>query len=88
MSRLQVLLPLSLSIHGQLALAVFLFDHLEGEAKEEIKFGSSAEHADPAQVLTILKELYSCAQSYSMLPYNRPSFLDTSWRVRLCRSSR
>lgn len=47
--------------------ALFLFDHLEGEAKEEIKFRSSAERGDPARVLAILKELYGCAQSYVTL---------------------
>lgn len=47
--------------------ALFLFDHLEGEAKEEIKFRSSAERGDPAQVLAILKELYGCSQSYVIL---------------------
>lgn len=47
--------------------AFFIFDHLGGEAKEEIKFRSSAERGDPARVLAILKELYGCAQSYVTL---------------------
>lgn len=47
--------------------AFFIFDHLEGEAREEIKFRSSAERGDPARVLTILSELYGCAQSYVTL---------------------
>ena len=47
--------------------ALFMFDHLEGEAKEEIKFRPSAERRDPVQVLAILKELYGCAQSYVTL---------------------
>nr|XP_057932076.1 uncharacterized protein LOC131131402 [Doryrhamphus excisus] len=47
--------------------ASFLFDHLEGEAKEEIKFRSNEERRDPARVLAILKELYGCSQSYVTL---------------------
>ena len=47
--------------------AFFIFDHLEGEAKEEIKYRSSAERADPTKVLAILKELYGCSQSYVTL---------------------
>ncbi|KAI3359979.1 hypothetical protein L3Q82_014311 [Scortum barcoo] len=47
--------------------ALFIFDHLEGEAKEEIKFRSSGERGDPARVLAILKELYGCTESYVTL---------------------
>ncbi|KAI3361630.1 hypothetical protein L3Q82_001997 [Scortum barcoo] len=47
--------------------ALFIFDHLEGEAKEEIKFRSSGEQGDPARVLAILKELYGCTESYVTL---------------------
>lgn len=47
--------------------ALYIFDHLEGEAREEIKFRSSAERVDPARVLAILQELYGCAQSYVTL---------------------
>ncbi|XP_041842529.1 uncharacterized protein LOC121640743 [Melanotaenia boesemani] len=47
--------------------ALFIFDHLEGEAKEEIKFRSSGERSDPVQVLDILKELYGCTESYVTL---------------------
>lgn len=47
--------------------ALFIFDHLEGEAKEEIKFRSAAERADTGKVFTILKELYGCAQPYVTL---------------------
>lgn len=47
--------------------ALFICDHLEGEAREEIKFWPNAERGDPAQVLAILKELYGCAQSYVTL---------------------
>lgn len=41
--------------------ALFIFDHLEGEAREEIKFHPGEERRDPARVLTILKELYGCS---------------------------
>lgn len=47
--------------------AFFIFDHLEGEAREEIKFRPNSERGDPARVLTILKELYGNAQSYVTL---------------------
>lgn len=47
--------------------ALFIFDHLEGEAKEEIKFRSAAERGDPNKVLTILQELYGCSQPYVTL---------------------
>lgn len=47
--------------------AFFLFDHLEGEAKDEIKYRPSAEREDPDRVLTILKELYGCSDSYVAL---------------------
>ncbi|KAI3377319.1 hypothetical protein L3Q82_008522 [Scortum barcoo] len=47
--------------------ALFIFDHLEGEAKEEIKFHSSGERGDPTRVLAILKELYGCTESYVTL---------------------
>nr|XP_046249999.1 uncharacterized protein LOC124061801 [Scatophagus argus] len=38
-----------------------------GEAKEEIKYRSAAERGDPGKVLTILQELYGCAQPYVTL---------------------
>lgn len=47
--------------------AFFIFDHLEGEAKREIKYRSSAERKDPGKILDILKELYGCTQSYVTL---------------------
>lgn len=47
--------------------ALFIFDHLEGEAKEEIKFRSAAERGDPVRVVAILQELYGCVQSYVTL---------------------
>lgn len=47
--------------------ALFIFDHLEGEAKQEIKFRSAAERGDPGKILSILRELYGCHQSYITL---------------------
>lgn len=39
--------------------AFFMFDHLEGEARDEIKHRSSAEREGPA----ILQELCGCSDS-------------------------
>lgn len=47
--------------------AIFLFDHLEGEAREEIKYRSQQEREDPNQILAILQELYGCSRSYVSL---------------------
>lgn len=47
--------------------AFFLFDHLEGEAREEIKFRSSTERGDPAKIIAALQELYGCSDSYVAL---------------------
>lgn len=38
--------------------ALFLYDHLEGEAKAAIRFRSFAERENPDTILTILKGLY------------------------------
>lgn len=53
-----------LSVRDQ---AFFIFDHLEGEAREEIKYRPQVVREDPAQVLAILTELYGCVQSYVTL---------------------
>lgn len=47
--------------------AFFLFDHLEGEAREEIKYRSSMERSDPAKIIAVLRELYGCTDSYVAL---------------------
>lgn len=47
--------------------AFFLFDHLEGEAREELKYRSSVERSDPARIFAILQELYGCSESYVAL---------------------
>ena len=43
--------------------ALFLCDHLEGEARAEIRFRSITKRGDPAKILAILRELYDGAQS-------------------------
>lgn len=47
--------------------AVFLFDHLEGEAREEIKYRPTSERKDPERICTILRELYGCSLSHVSL---------------------
>ena len=47
--------------------ACFIFDHLEGEAREEIRHRPSVERGDPARILQILQGLYGCTQSYITL---------------------
>lgn len=47
--------------------ALFMYDHLEGEAREEIKYRSQEDRRDPAKILSILQELYGCSRSYVSL---------------------
>lgn len=47
--------------------AFFLFDHLEGEAREEIRYRSDDERNDPVKIISVLRELYGCPQSYVSL---------------------
>lgn len=47
--------------------AFFLFDHLEGEAREEIKYRSDVEREDPDKIISVLQELYGCSKSYVAL---------------------
>lgn len=47
--------------------AFFLFDHLEGEARDEVKFRPNAEREDPAKIIAVLQELYGCCESYVAL---------------------
>ena len=44
--------------------ALFLFDHLDGEAKAEMKFHSVADRNTPDKVFNILLENYACSQVY------------------------
>lgn len=47
--------------------AFFLFDHLEGEAREEIRYRSDLERGDPDKIIKALRDLYGCSQSYVAL---------------------
>ncbi|KAK2848310.1 hypothetical protein Q7C36_009992 [Tachysurus vachellii] len=47
--------------------AFFLFDHLEGEARDEIRYRSDAERGDPDKIIQVLRELYGCSLSYVAL---------------------
>ncbi|XDV46755.1 hypothetical protein PO909_016595 [Leuciscus waleckii] len=47
--------------------AFFLFDHLEGEARDEIKYRPAGEREDPEKIIAALKELYGCSKSYVAL---------------------
>lgn len=45
----------------------FLFDHLEGEAREEIKYRPVEERENPTKIIAALKEVYGCSRSYIAL---------------------
>lgn len=47
--------------------AYFIYDHLEGEAKHEIKYRPKEDRENPTKVLSILQELYGCTESYVAL---------------------
>lgn len=47
--------------------AFYLYDHLEGEAREELRYRPSAERTDPACIIRVLKEVYGCTDSYVSL---------------------
>lgn len=47
--------------------AFFLVDHLEGEAREEIRYRSEQERGDPSKIIAVLRELYGCSTSYIAL---------------------
>ena len=44
--------------------AMFLYDHLEGEARNEIKYRPVASRENPEEIIRILKEAYGCTKSY------------------------
>ncbi|XP_076851377.1 uncharacterized protein LOC143502078 [Brachyhypopomus gauderio] len=44
--------------------AMFLYDHLEGEARNEIKYRPVASRENPDEIIRILKEMYGCTKSY------------------------
>lgn len=47
--------------------AYFIFDHLEGEAKDEIRYRTRAERENPDKILSILQDMYGCVRSYVSL---------------------
>lgn len=47
--------------------AYFLVDHLEGEAREEIRYRSRDEREDPEKIFQALRNLYGCTKSYVAL---------------------
>lgn len=49
---------------SELDKALFLYDHLEGEARNEIKYRPSAVRENHVQIMTVLKEVYGCSKSY------------------------
>lgn len=61
----------------------FICDHLEGEAKDEIRYRPREDKEDPERILTILQDLYGC----SLLLYRRTSFPGSSRRGILYRNT-
>lgn len=47
--------------------AFFLFDHLEGEAREEIRHRPDTDKGNSARIIVVLRELYGCSLSYVAL---------------------
>ena len=47
--------------------AAYIYEHLGGEAKQEIKYRTPSERANPQSVLAILKEIYGQPQSLTKL---------------------
>lgn len=47
--------------------AYFIYDHLEGEAKDEIRYRPRAEREDPEKMFNILQDMYGCSKSYVSL---------------------
>lgn len=47
--------------------AFFLFDHLEGEARDEIRYRSDVERGDPEKIFSALREVFGCSQSHVAL---------------------
>lgn len=47
--------------------AFFLYDHLEGGARDEIKYRPREEREDPEKMIAVLQDLYGCSQSYIAL---------------------
>lgn len=52
---------------SELDKALFLYDHLEGTARLEIKFREQSVKGDVKQIIAVLQELYGCSKSYVFL---------------------
>ena len=52
---------------SELDKALFLYDHLEGAARLEIKFREQSVKGDVKQIIAVLRELYGCSKSYVSL---------------------
>lgn len=57
--------------------AMFVYDHLDGEARAEIKFRPRRVREDAEEIFKVLREMYSPAQSYVIL---QQSFFDRKQR--------
>lgn len=49
---------------SELDKALFLLDHLEGEARNEIKYRPQGVRENSEQIFDLLKEVYGCSKSY------------------------
>ena len=47
--------------------ALFILDHLDGEAKKEIRFRPSTDRSNPDKILEILIEIFGCTKSFITL---------------------
>lgn len=52
---------------SELDKAMFVYDHLEGEARTEIKFRPGEIKDNAIEIFAVLHELYSCSSSYVIL---------------------
>lgn len=48
---------------SDLERALFFCDHLEGEARNEIKYRPVAIRESPSEIFYVLKEVYGCPKS-------------------------
>lgn len=49
---------------SDLEKALFLYDHLEGEARNEIKYRPTTVKESPTEIIKVLNEVYGCSKSY------------------------
>ena len=47
--------------------AYFIYDHLEGEAKDEIRYRPRTDRENPDRILSILQDMYGCSKPYVSL---------------------